>query len=225
MSNVINPVFRQTAIKGRSKTFFKSDNLGQFILLFDAEDPKISLIRNRISQIVFELLTDCFIPNHFIKNHGLKEQVVSALEMLPFAINIHAFTDAAMATRLHCATGMRLKNYLIEIALKDESNTLLSSEHVVGFEWLTKQECELVFNYSRRIMDIIYSFFKAFGIIVTSCKLEYGRGYVEGQMYDILLADEMSPKNISFMIPDMIEEDEKSLYIEIAKRLGIFKYE
>ncbi len=227
MSNLLSPIFRQTAYKGENKILYKSDSIGQFILSFDNADAKICMIRNKISQVIFELLSECGIPNHFLKAHGLKEQTVIALEMMPFVVNIHTSTNADIANRLYCQEGMKLKNYLIEFRMKvkDKVYPVISKEHVVNFEWVNQVEAEKIVNMATRIMDVLYGFFRAYDCTVSSISLEFGRMYKDGVAQDILLADEMSPKNISFIPNDMLEVSNEDLYVELAKRFGILKYE
>lgn len=227
MSNLLNPVFRQVVFKGATKVLYKSDNHGEFILSYENVDNKFGIIRNKISQIVFELLGECGVSNHFIRSYGLKEQKVVALEMLPFLVNICATTTEDVATRLFCGQGMRLKNYLLEFKMKQQGKEypIISQEHIINFEWMNAQQLEKVKIYSNRAMDIVYSFFKAFGCIVSAIQLEFGRSYKDGQFHDVLLADEMSPKNIKLTVDDMIDLNEDEIYMEVAKRLGILKYE
>lgn len=229
--------------KGGNKILYKSEGTGEFILSFDDEDAKLCAISNKISQIIFELLTEAGVPNHFLKAHGQKEQVIVALEMLPFICNIHTATTGDMANRLSCASGMKLKKNLLELKLKrpnvsglrDHVNasksdrkregSIISSEHVLNFEWVTKDEWQKIHTISLRIMDVLYGFFRALDCTINSIALEFGRMYKNGTVHDILLADEMTPRNISFSINDMLEIEPKEMYIELAKRLGVLKYE
>ncbi len=225
VNNLLNPVFRQIAFKGSNKTLYRADATGEFVLSFEGEDSKLCMIRNRISQIIFELLSDCGVANHYIKPHGMKEQKVVALEMLPFFVNVVGSTTDAVAKRLMCAPGMKLKNYLVELILKQNDNPVVSKEHIVSFDWIKAGEWEKIELSARRSMDIIYSFFKAFGFTVSAVCLEFGRMYKDGLAHDILLADEMSLQNIQLSIDDMVGMTEIDTYVEVAKRLGILKYE
>ena len=225
MNNLLNPVFRQVAFKGNSKTLYRADANGEFVLAFEGEDNKLSMIRNRISQVIFELLSDCCVPNHYIRPHSVKEQKVVALEMLPFSVSMFISTNADIAQRLMCAQGMKLRSYLMELHLKQEGIPVVSKEHIASFGWLNSGEWGKIELSSRRVVDIVYSFFKAFGCTVASISLEFGRMYKEGAVHDILLADEMSLKNIELTIDDMVDLTTEQVYIEVAKRLGILKYE
>lgn len=225
MNNLLNPVFRQVAFKGTNKILYRCDTPGEFILSFEGEDNRLCIVRNRISQIIFELLTDCYVANHYIRSHGTKEQKVVALEMLPFTTNIYMSTTEALSKRLHCSANMKLRNYLIELTLKSPSHAVVSKDHIVSFDWLKQGEWEKIEQNSKRIMDIVYSFFKAFGCTVSALSLEFGRMYKDGAAQDILLADEMSLNNIQLSIDDMVGLSQTETSIEIAKRLGILKYE
>jgi phosphoribosylaminoimidazole-succinocarboxamide synthase len=217
MDNVLMPSFRQIAINGKNKTLFRGNNMGEFILMY--QDPS-AIVRNKMSQIVFNLLTDCFIPNHFIKEYGPKEQTVIALEMMPFIVGVHAFTNDQMARRLQCASGVRLRNYIVEISLKDSPDVVISPDHVMGFEWIKQNEWNVIYDLSKRIMDILYGFFSALDVVVASVRLEFGRRYQGGSLIDIYLGDEMSWRNISFIIPDLLDADPM---MEIARRMNVIR--
>lgn len=227
MGNLLNPVFRQIASKGNNKTLYKSDALGELLLFFEGED-KFAIVRNRISQRLFELLAECCIPNHFLKSHGTREQKVVALEMLPFIVNGYFETTASMASRLNCSQGIKLKSYLLELEMKrhgEEEHPIIAKEHVLNFAWLSELEWEKLENNFRRVMDIIYGFFKAFGCTVSMLSLEFGRLYKDGAPFDIMLADELSLNKIKIIVDDMIDLTEQEVQIEVAKRLGILKRE
>ena len=226
MSNLLNPVFRQIAFKGKNKTLYKSDVVGELVLSFEGED-NFAIVRNRISQRLFQLLSECCVPNHFIKSYGTKEQKIIALEMLPFVVNGYFETTPYMASRLYCPQGIKLKNYLLELQLKNHEteHAIISKEHLINFEWVKEFEWEKIQSTFRRVMDIIYSFFKAFGCTVSTISMEFGRSYKDGLPCDILLADELNLKNIKMIVDDMIDLNEFELKNEVAKRLGILKYE
>lgn len=227
MNNLLNPVFRQVALRGRNKILYKGEQVGDFVLAFDDEDPQMSMIRNKISNMIFELLSECGVQNHFIKPHGIKEQTVVALEMLPFMVEMHSHTNADLAKRFHCQEGVRFKNYLMEIKIKDakQEYSLISQDHIINFEWVNNVESAKIVAVAHRVMDILYGFFRAYDCTLNSVRLEFGRRYVDGVAKDILIADEMSPKNLQFTFNDVCDLNENDLYIEMAKRLGILKYE
>lgn len=227
MSNLVNPAFRQVAFKGENKVLYKADGTGEFVLSFDSDNSKISIIRSRFSQIVFDLLTECAIPNHFLRAHGQKEQIVTALEMLPFIVNVHTSTNQDMSNRLYCAEGIKLRSSLLELKMRVQGKDypVISKEHAINFGWITEDDWQKIITSAYRTMDVLYGFFRAYDATITSISLEFGRRYKDGVAQGILLADEMSPKNISLIINDMIGVEEEEIYFEMAKRLGILKYE
>lgn len=227
MSNVLNPAFRQVVFKGNNKTLYRSENDGEFVIAFEEENNNFAIIRNKTSQILFELLSDCGVSNHFVKSNGLKEQKVTALEMLPFVTTVYTSTTDDMAKRLDCGKGMKLKNYLLELKMKQSGREypIISKDHVLSFDWISESELEKLSASANRVMDILYSFFKAFGCTISAIDLEFGRSYSNGIAKDIVLADELSVRNIKMLVDDMLLLQGHDLVIEIAKRLGILKYE
>lgn len=226
MENILTPNFRQIAIKGKNKTFFRADALGEFVMFFEGDMLQTTL-RNKVSQIIYELLNDYSISHHFVRANGQKEQVVSALEMIPFVLNISAYTTQSIVQQLRCSSGMRLKTYLIEMNLKNFDMAFVSAEHVIAFEWITRQDWEFINETARRVMDIISAYFKAYDATVTNIKLEFGRSYKNGKVQGMVIGDELNFRNIEFFInnaPSLNPSDilqKEQLHREMAIRFGI----
>jgi len=220
--NLIDPSFRQVAIKGKNKTLYATEEKGVFTLSFEEENEDIAILRSKISHQLFSVIKDCSIANHFVSVSGIKEMNVRALEVLPFVTNIYSFTNNVLSKRLFCASNMKLKNYLIELHMKNTPNeTLISQEHVLSFGWLTEQEMQKLNDVTKRVMDIFYGHFKALGITITSISLEFGKFYDSGKVLDVLVCDELSPKNISFHIDDKLKCSYEEACVEFATRMGI----
>lgn len=226
VTNLINPAFRQVAIKGNNKILYKTEEKGVFTMSFEEDDEDIAILRSKITQLLFSLLSDCSISNHFISIAGLKELKVRALEPLPFIFKVYSFTNEELSKRLFCSSNIKLKKYLNEIHMKNTpSESLISKDHVLTFGWLTLQEMEKMTLIANRVMDIFYGFFKAIGITITALNLEFGKVYESGKISDILIIDELSPKTMNFYIEGKLKASVQEACIEFSKRLGILKYD
>lgn len=225
IDNLVTPAFRQVAIKGINKVFYKSDEIGKFNLSFVDEDNKIAFIRNRVCTILWNLLSEANIANHFVKSTGPNEQMVHSLEMLPFFVEGYLLTDEKLSKRLGCSQGIKLKNHLIEVFLKNKenSNPIIGRDHLINFEWVNEKEWDQILNDTKRILDVFQGFFKAFGVSLVSVKVEFGRLYQNGNFLKLMAGDEMSLKNIQVSFDDMLDVGEEDTMLELAKRFDVLK--
>lgn len=225
--NLVSPIFRQSVISGNNKNLYKGSEKGIFILSFLDNSEKISHIRNRISAVIWDLLTHIGVNNHFLRISGPREQIVSSLEMLPFFLEVHNITNQEFSDRIGCSAGIKLPKGLVEIRFKapEKGDPIISREHISSFGLLKDGEWDELSSATIRVNDILQGFFKALGITLVSMRLDFGRLYRNGEKISMCLGDEMSPKNLSLSIDDMLDLDSDILYFEVAKRFGILRDE
>lgn len=223
--DLVMPVFRQSIIEGKNKILYKGAEIGNLILSFKDSSDKICVLRNKISSILWSLISDSGIKNHFVRQISIKEQVVNVVETFPFIMEIHSVTSAEFASRLGCSSGMNLKKGVTECKYKTSTKTypLISRDHVLAFDWLTAQEWEEMMDSVKRANDILQGFFKALGMTIFSINMEFGKLYKDGGSFGISMCDELSPRTINFSIDDMLDATGDILYIECAKRFGILR--
>lgn len=221
MNNVISPTFRNELIEGEFKVIYQSDTKGVFISYFKEQNFSIAQIRAFLSAKVFSILTSCGILNHFLCSNGVMEHKIIALDIIPFKFVVYCVVDEKLSKKILLKPGLRLDKYLIEVYLKTHSeDTLLSRDHLVSLGILSEEVLESVFQTCRRVMDIIYSFFKALDFNVFSLSLTFGKQYKnEGKECDILLADEMSLKNINLSLDKSLTSNLNDSYFKIAEKL------
>ena len=192
------------------------------------------VLNNRISEHILTNLTQIGIKNHLVKRLNMREQIIKFVEIIPIEFIIRNVATGSITKRLGIAEGTVLKEPLLEYCLKDDKlgDPLIAQEHILAFDWATKQELEKVKKMILRINDFMIGMFRGVGIKLIDFKIEFGRLKVNGKS-EIILADEISPDTCRLwdsvtdkkLDKDRFRKDLGDLipaYTEVAKRLGIF---
>ena len=163
----------------------------------------------------------------------MREQIIKFVEIIPIEFIIRNVATGSITKRLGIEDGTVLKEPLLEYCLKDDKlgDPLIAEEHILAFDWATKQELEKVKKMILRINDFMIGMFRGVGIKLIDFKLEFGRLKVNGKS-EVILADEISPDTCRLwdsvtdkkLDKDRFRKDLGELipaYTEVAKRLGI----
>ena len=191
------------------------------------------VLNNRISEHIFSSLSQIGIKNHLVKRLNMREQVVKLVEIIPIEFIVRNVATGSLTKRLGIEDGTILKEPLIEYCLKNDKlgDPLISEEHILVFDWASKNEIEKIKKMILRINDFMIGMFRGIGIKLIDFKLEFGRLDTNGKK-DVILADEISPDTCRLwdsMTDKKLDKDRfrKNLgdlipaYTEVAKRLGI----
>ena len=191
------------------------------------------VLNNRISEHILTNLEQIGIKNHLVKRLNMREQIIKFVEIIPIEFIIRNIATGSITKRLGIEDGMVLKQPLLEYCLKDDKlgDPLIAEEHILIFDWATKQELETVKKMIFRINDFMIGMFRGAGIKLIDFKLEFGRLKTNGKT-EVILADEISPDTCRLwdaitdkkLDKDRFRRDLGDLipaYTEVAKRLGI----
>jgi len=191
------------------------------------------VLNNRISEHIFTNLTQIGIKNHLVKRLNMREQIIKLVEIIPIEFIIRNVATGSITKRLGVADGTVLKEPLLEYCLKDDKldDPLIAQEHILAFDWASKDELEKVKKMILRINDFMIGMFRGVGIKLIDFKLEFGRIKINGKT-EVILADEISPDTCRLwdtitdkkLDKDRFRKDLGDLipaYTEVAKRLGI----
>ena len=191
------------------------------------------VLNNRISEHIITSLGQIGIKNHLVKRLNMREQIIKLVEIIPIEFIIRNITTGSITKRLGIADGTVLKEPLLEYCLKDDKlgDPLIAEEHIMAFDWASKQELEKIKKMTLRINDFMIGMFRGVGIKLIDFKLEFGRLKTDGKT-EIILADEISPDTCRLwdsitdkkLDKDRFRKDLGDLipaYTEVAKRLGI----
>ena len=221
-----------TADKNLVIQYFKDDATA-FNNLKKSKIEGKGVLNNRISEHILKNLGQVGIKNHLVKRLNMREQIIKLVEIIPIEFIIRNVATGSIIKRLGIEDGIVLKEPLLEYCLKDDKlgDPLIAEEHILAFDWASKQELEKIKKMILRINDFMTGMFRGVGIKLIDFKLEFGRIKVDGKS-EVILADEISPDTCRLwdtltdkkLDKDRFRKDLGDLipaYTEVAKRLGI----
>ena len=230
--------------EGKAKIIYATDDKNLVIQYFkddatafnNLKKSKIEgkgVLNNRISEHILTNLGQIGIKNHLVKRLNMREQIIKLVEIIPIEFIIRNVATGSITKRLGIEDGTVLKQPLLEYCLKDDSlgDPLIAEEHILAFDWASKQELEKVKKMILRINDFMIGMFRGVGIKLIDFKLEFGRLKSNG-ITEVILADEISPDTCRLwdsitdkkLDKDRFRKDLGDLipaYTEVARRLGI----
>jgi phosphoribosylaminoimidazole-succinocarboxamide synthase len=215
------------------------DDATAFNALKKANIEGKGVLNNRISEYLFNSLSQCGIKTHLVKRLNMREQLIRKVEILPIEFIVRNVAAGSLTKRLGISEGTILEEPLLEYYLKNDelSDPIITKEHIHSFEWATKTEIKIIDKMSLRINDLLQGFFRGVGIKLVDFKIEYGRIWNENkEINEIILADEISPdtcrlwdlKTEKKLDKDRFRKDLGNIieaYQEVARRLGIMPEE
>ena len=215
------------------------DDATAFNALKKANIEGKGVLNNRISEYLFNSLSQCGIKTHLVKRLNMREQLIRKVEILPIEFIVRNVAAGSLTKRLGISEGTILEEPLLEYYLKNDelSDPIITKEHIHSFEWATKTEIKIIDKMSLRINDLLQGFFRGVGKKLVDFKIEYGRIWNENkEINEIILADEISPdtcrlwdlKTEKKLDKDRFRKDLGNIieaYQEVARRLGIMPEE
>ena len=235
--------------EGKAKTIFEGPTANTDIQYFkddatanNAEKHSIingkGVLNNSISDFLMRKIHEIGIPTHYIKKLNMREQLVKKVEIIPVEFVVRNIAAGSIVKRLGLKEGEVFLNPLIEYYLKrdDWGDPLVNEDHIVNFNWGTREELEEMQEYGLRINDFLRGLFLGIGLKLVDFKIEFGRYFSEEDGTELLLADEISPDNCRLwdiktnnkFDKDLFRQDIgglKEAYQEVAERLKILPEE
>jgi len=231
--------------EGKAKTIFEGPTANTVIQYFkddatanNAEKHSIingkGVLNNSISDFLMRKIHEIGVPTHYIKKLNMREQLVKKVEIIPVEFVVRNIATGSIVKRLGLKEGEVFPNPLIEYYLKrdDLGDPLINEDHIVNFNWGTREELEEMQEYGLRINDFLRGLFLGIGLKLVDFKIEFGRYFSEEDGKELLLADEISPDNCRLwdiktnnkFDKDLFRQDIgglKEAYQEVAERLKI----
>jgi len=231
--------------EGKAKIIFEGPTANTVIQYFkddatanNAEKHSIingkGVLNNSISDFLMRKIHEIGIPTHYIKKLNMREQLVKKVEIIPVEFVVRNIAAGSIVKRLGLKEGEVFSNPLIEYYLKrdDLGDPLVNEDHIVNFNWGTREELEEMQEYGLRINDFLRGLFLGIGLKLVDFKIEFGRYFSEEDGTELLLADEISPDNCRLwdiktnnkFDKDLFRQDIgglKEAYQEVAERLKI----
>ena len=236
---------RAKIYEGKAKILYEGPEHGTIVqyfkddaTAFNAEKKEVfegkGVLNNRLSEFFMSGLNNIGIPTHFIKRLNMREQLVRKVEIIPVEFVVRNIAAGSIVKRLGLKEGSVFSRPLIEHYLKKDElgDPLINEDHIINFEWGTRDELDEMQEYGLRINDFLRGLFFGIGLKLVDFKIEFGRYYSEDGNSILLLADEISPDNCRLwdintnkkMDKDLFRQELgglKEAYQEVANRLGI----
>ena len=177
---------------GKAKTIFQGPTSDTVIQYFkddatanNAEKHSIingkGVLNNAISDFLMNRIKEIGIPTHFIKKLNMREQLVRKVEIIPVEFVVRNIAAGSIVKRLGIKEGTVFLRPLIEHFLKKDElgDPLINEDHIINFQWGTRDELDEMHEYGLRINDFLRGLFLGIGLKLVDFKIEFGRHYSE----------------------------------------------
>ena len=207
--------------EGKAKKVFKTD------------DPNLYIVDYKDDATAFNGLKKGTIEGKGIINNRVeeisdRETVVKKVTIIPLEVIIRNIAAGSLSKRLGLEEGTKLKHTVLEYCYKDDAlgDPLVNDYHIYAMGIATKEELDLIAEYSFKINKLLSDYLKDLNIELIDYKIEFGKT-PDGT---IILADEISPDTCRFWDSNTGEKLDKDrfrrdlgnvegAYHEIMKRL------
>lgn len=193
--------------EGKAKQVYKIDRDDAFLVYYKDDATAFNgekrgtisgkgAINNVVTNHLMKLLESKDIPTHLIEQVSDRETIVKKVKIIPIEVIVRNIVAGSLAKRTGLPEGTRLKRTVLEYCYKDDAlgDPMLNEYHIFALDLVTKEELDLIAEYSLKINDILTEYLKDLNIELIDFKLEFGKT----QDGKIILADEISPDTCRF---------------------------
>lgn len=186
-------------------------------------------LNNKISAVLFELLREQGVENHYIRQISDREQLVKAVRIIPLEVVVRNLAAGSLAKRIGWEEGIALPYPIVEFYYKDDTlgDPIVNEDHIAVLNIASPEQCAHMKEMGLRVNEILRKHFTERKIKLVDFKLEFGID-AEGRL---LLADEISPDTCRLWDAETNEKLDKDrfrrdlgqveeAYQEIYRRLG-----
>lgn len=224
--------------EGKGKRIFSTDRDDEVVMSYKDEATAFDgakkgiikdkgIINNRISGLLYNMLSQYGIPTHMVKVLDARNVVVKRLKMVPVEVVVRNRMAGSLAKRLGRDEGELLSPPVVELFYKSDElhDPMISESLAVAMEWGTEAQLQEMKVMALKINEVLQSFFDGIGIILVDFKLEFG--IFNGQL---VLGDEITPDgcrlwdkvSLEKMDKDRFRRDlggEEEAYQEVVRRI------
>ncbi|MBM7621993.1 phosphoribosylaminoimidazole-succinocarboxamide synthase [Bacillus tianshenii] len=167
-------------------------------------------LNNEITSLLFSMLHEAGIENHFIEKKSQTEQLVKKVTIIPLEVVVRNVTAGSMAKRLGIDEGIALEQPIVEFYYKDDSlgDPLITEDHISLLKLATPVEVDVLKHLAQKVNVLLSEFFANRGLTLVDFKLEFGKT-ADGT---IILADEVSPDTCRLWDKETNEKLDKDVF-------------
>ncbi|QFT87438.1 Phosphoribosylaminoimidazole-succinocarboxamide synthase [Bacillus sp. THAF10] len=167
-------------------------------------------LNNEITSLLFSMLREAGIENHFIERKSETEQLVKKVDIIPLEVVVRNITAGSMAKRLGIEEGRTLEEPIVEFYYKDDSlgDPIITEDHIEILKLATTEEVDFLKQAARKVNVVLSEFFAKKNLRLVDFKLEFGKTN-DGR---VILADEVSPDTCRLWDKDTNEKLDKDVF-------------
>ncbi len=193
--------------EGKAKKVFLTDD--PEVLMVDYKDDATAfngekkgtiaekgIINNRLTNHFMKMLEENGIPTHYIEEISDRETLVKKVSIIPLEVIVRNIAAGSFSKRYGVEEGKSLLSPTLEFSYKNDDlgDPLINEYHIIALGLATREELDIVSEYTFKINDILKNYLIKFGIELVDFKIEFGKTS-DGT---IVLADEISPDTCRF---------------------------
>ncbi len=188
--------------EGKAKIIYSTGNEQEYLTYFKDDATAFNALKKgtiqgkgeincTVSSVLFKILGNKGIANHFLAQKSEREMLVKALQIIPLEVVVRNIAAGSLCRQTGLEEGLKLPFPLVEFYLKNDDlgDPLLTSDRLKILNIATPEQIEELKNKALKIDQYLIEFFARCEIILVDFKLEFGLD-VNG---NLLLADEISP--------------------------------
>ena len=212
---------KEQLYEGKAKKVFSTEDSEKYIVSYKDDATAFNglkkgtilgkgAINNRVSNFLMRMLETKGIPTHYVEELNPRETVVRKVSIVPLEVIVRNIAAGSLSKRLGLPEGVKMKKTVLEYCYKNDElgDPMVNEYHILAMEFCTKEELDLIAEYSLKINEILSAYLKQCNIELIDFKLEFGKTS-DGQ---IILADEISPDTCRFWDSNTNEKLDKDRF-------------
>lgn len=187
--------------EGKAKKVYQTENEDLYIVDYKDDATAFNglkkgsiagkgVINNKMTNIIFQYLTQNGIENHFVKELSDRETLVKKVEIVPLEVIVRNIAAGSFSQKYGVEEGTQLNNAILEFSYKNDAlgDPMINDMQITAIGIATIQELKTITESALKINELMKKFFIERDIILVDFKIEFGK-----YQNKIILADEVSP--------------------------------
>lgn len=167
-------------------------------------------LNNEISCLLFQMLKDAGVDNHFVKRLSETEQLLQKVTIIPLEVVVRNIIAGSLSKRLGIEEGTPMDQPIVEYYYKDDElgDPIINEDHIRYLNISSPEQLKHIKEVALKVNEVLVNYFDQKNIKLVDFKLEFGIT-VSGEL---LLADEISPDTCRLWDKDTNEKFDKDVF-------------